>query len=322
MAMRGRVLVVDDDAAVRALVVETLGGAGYDCVAAAGGREALVLARDQRFDLVVLDIAMPGVSGDDVHRVLRKDMRTRFLPVMFLTAKSSSRDVSVRLLRGADDYVTKPFDIEELAARVGTILRRSAELRALNPLSQLPGNVAIASEIAAHLEADDGYACLYCDLDHFKEFNDHQGFARGDELIKRLSDLLIDVVGRMSEEPFVGHVGGDDFVVLVPALAMEEVARTLVREFDMLAPHMYPDEDRERGSVLVTDRHGFERRIPFVTLSIGIVPITPQRAADPVALARAASEMKEIAKRRDGSSWAVDRRQADVPAARPFTPVG
>ncbi len=307
--MGARVLVVDDDDAVREAVVMALSDAGYECLAAADGHQALVIARGGRIDLVVLDIKMPLVSGDDVQRELRRDPRTRFVPVVFLTGQRSSRDIALRLMRGADDYVTKPFDMDELVARAAAVLRRGAELRALNPLSGLPGNVAIAAELERHLEADDEFACLYCDLDHFKEFNDTQGFARGDALIKALADLLVEVAGP-SPEAFAGHVGGDDFVLVVPGHAAEEVARAIVRRFDALAPSMYDDADRARGCVVTLDRRGRERRIPFVTVSIGVVPISTRHAADAVALSRTAAEVKEIAKRRDGSSWALDRRQA------------
>ncbi len=313
-SMGTRVLVVDDDDDVRDLIVAALTDAGYDCAAAADGHQALVLARAEPFDLFVLDIKMPLVSGDDVHRELRRDPRTRFVPVVFVTGQRSSRDIAVRLLRGADDYVTKPFDMDELVARVGAVLRRGAELRALNPLSGLPGNVAITAELERHLEADDAYACMYCDLDHFKAFNDHHGFARGDALITRLADLLLGIARSAHDDTFVGHVGGDDFVVIVPEAEAEDLARTIVRDFDALAPTMYDEADRARGCVLAIDRQGMERRMPFVTISIGIVPISVRRASDPVALSRAASEVKEIAKRRDGSSWAVDRRGATAHA--------
>lgn len=307
------VLVVDDDDAVRGVIVSALEDAGYACIEARDGREGVQLARERLPDLVILDIVMPELTGDEAQRILRHDHRTRYIPVIFVTGQGKSRDKAARLLGGADDYVSKPFAIEELVARVAAVLRRSAELRALNPLSGLPGNVAIAKEIARHLDADDAAACMYCDLDHFKEFNDHYGFARGDELIVRFSRLLLGIAAR-SDDLFVGHVGGDDFVLILPEAEAPDLARAIVREFDAMAPALYDPTDRERGGIVRVDRRGVERYFPIVTVSVGIVSIAPSRFPDSVAVSRAASEVKEIAKRRDESSWAMDRRRSLEPA--------
>ena len=306
--MGSTVLVVDDDAGVRRVIVDALRDEGYRCVEAADGAGGLALARELVPDLVVLDIVMPRMSGDELQRALRAHPRTRYVPVIFVTGQDRTRDKAARLLGGADDYVAKPFALEELVARVSAVLRRARELRALNPLSGLPGNVAIANEIARHLVDDDGAACIYCDLDHFKEFNDHYGFARGDALIVRLARLLLSLAERF-DDLFVGHVGGDDYVLVAPEERSVDVARALVREFDAIAPDLYDPEDRERGGIVRVDRRGVERRFPFVTLSLGIVAIAPSRFRDSVAVSRAAAEVKEIAKRRDESSWAIDRRR-------------
>lgn len=306
-------LVVDDDEAVRTLIVSALHDAGYDCLEAADGEQALRVARTMLPELIVLDVVMPQRSGDEVHDELRRDQRTRYIPVIFVTGRGESREKATRLLRGADDYIAKPFDIYEFVARVSAVIRRSKELRSLNPLSGLPGNLTIAAEIERHRLADDGTACLYADLDHFKDFNDHYGFARGDELIIRLARLLLAVAERYPDV-FVGHVGGDDFVLLAAERDAAALARDIVRDFDAAVPGVYDDADRERGGIAFTDRRGVERHMPFVTVSIGIVAIARERFADPVAVSRAAAEVKEIAKRRDESSWAMDRRRASEPA--------
>ena len=308
-----RVLVVDDDEAVRAVVVDALHEAGFEAVHARDGFEAMRIVHERAPDLVVLDVMMPFISGDEVYHALRSEHATRYVPIIFLTGQGSTREKARRLLAGADDYVTKPFEIDELVARVSAVLRRSKELRALNPLSGLPGNSEITRELTEQL-AGAGGACLYVDLDHFKEFNDHYGFARGDDLIVLLGRLLLQATGSLREPAFVGHVGGDDFVVLAPQDDAEHLARLIVREFDEQVPTVYDPADRERGYIVRTDRQGVERRLPFVSVSIGIVPVSAGRFPDAVAVSRAAAEVKEIAKRRDGSSWALDRRQATEPS--------
>ena len=314
--VKSRVLVADDDPSTRALIDMALQEAGYDCVVAADGRSALELARATRPDLVVLDVGMPFMTGDEVHRELRRDPRTRYIPVVFVTAKRTTGEVAARLRNGADDYIAKPFDIDELVARIASALRRAAELRSLNPLSGLPGNLSIAHEIDARLSDGSDTACLYVDVDHFKDFNDRQGFARGDDLIAHLAELLSQTVGEIGDDTFIGHVGGDDFVVLVPEARAEEVAGDIIARFDASIPALYQAEDRARGWVEAPDRRGRMRRVPFVTVSIGVVPLRPERFASATEVARAAAEMKEVAKRRVGSGYAIDRRR-EVSAASP-----
>ena len=311
--MASRVLVVDDDAELRAVLKEALREAGFDVVTARDGFEAMRIARGDVPDLVLLDVLMPFISGDDVYRALRQEQATRYIPVIFLTAQGATKDKAQRLFDGADDYVTKPFEMSELVARVATALRRSAELRALNPLSGLPGNIAISRELARALEIG-GAACLYCDLDSFKAFNDHYGFARGDDLIKLLGRILVSAAEDIRGDTFVGHVGGDDFVLVVPEADAEDAARAIVRRFDAEVSQTYDAVDRERGYVVRTDRRGAELQVPFVSVSIGIVPVAIARFADAVSVSRAAAEVKEIAKSREGSSWALDRRQAAEPS--------
>jgi diguanylate cyclase (GGDEF)-like protein len=315
--MRSRVLVADDDAATRALIDMALQEAGYDCVLAADGKAALEQTRATRPDLVVLDVAMPLLSGDEVQRELRRDPRTRYIPVVFVTAKRTSAEVAARLRNGADDYVAKPFDVDELVARIASALRRAAELRSLNPLSGLPGNLSIAHEIDVRLADGSDTACLYVDVDHFKDFNDRHGFARGDHVIAHLADLLSQTVGEIGEDTFTGHVGGDDFVVLAPAARAEDLAKQIISRFDASIPALYDAEDRARGWVEAPDRRGRMRRVPFVTVSIGVVPLRPERFTGATEVARAAAEMKEVAKRRAGSGYAVDRRESPASVASP-----
>jgi diguanylate cyclase (GGDEF)-like protein len=316
--VRSRVLVADDDSSTRALLDIALQEAGYDCVLAPDGRSALEQARAVRPDLIVLDIGMPLMTGDEVHRELRRDPRTRYIPVVFVTAKRTTREMAARLRNGADDYVSKPFDVDELVARIASALRRAAELRSLNPLSGLPGNVSIAHEIDTLLgEGSDEAACLYVDVDHFKDFNDRHGFARGDQLIAHLAELLSETVGEVGDDTFIGHVGGDDFVVLAPNALSEQLAKEIIRRFDTSIPTLYDAEDRGRGWVEAPDRRGRVRRVPFVTVSIGIVPLIAERFAGATEVARAAAEMKEVAKRRSGSGYAIDRRRAGASVASP-----
>ncbi len=305
--MAARVLVVEDDEATRDALRALLGDAGYVCDEASDGERAVAAMREERFDLVVLDLGLPGMSGTDVHRHLRRDPRTRFLPIVFLTAHSDREVKLAELEAGAEDFITKPYDAEELLARVGAAVRRWSGMRAVNPLSGLPGNPTITEEIESRLARDETFTLLYVDIDRFKEFNDHYGFTRGDRVITMLAETLIDVAG---DQRFVGHIGGDDFVVLTRNDDAETLAAGITRRFDDAIRALYDPADRTRGWIEAHDRRGRLRHTPFATVSIGIVSVPPGRFDGATAAARAAAEVKEVAKRQSGSTWAVDRRKS------------
>jgi PleD family two-component response regulator len=304
----GRVLVVEDDGATRSAVRALLEDEGYECVEATDGETALDAMREGPPDLVLLDLGLPRMSGADVHRELRRDPRTRFLPVLFLTALIDREAKIAALEAGADDYIAKPYDADELLARVGAAVRRTTGLRAVNPLSGLPGNATITEEIEGRLARGAEFALLYVDIDRFKEFNDYYGFARGDLMIAMVAELLVRTVG--GNERFIGHIGGDDFVALARTDEAEILAERITSRFDETAAALYDLEDGTRGSIETRDRRGVLRRFPLATLSIGIVNVQPGRFDGATAAARAAAEVKAVAKRMPGSTWAVDRRKS------------
>lgn len=306
--MAARVLVVEDDEATRSALRALLDDAGYVCDEVEDGEGAVAVMRDARFDLVLLDLGLPGMSGAEVHRRLRQDPRTRFLPIMFLTAHTDRNAKLAELEAGAEDFITKPYDADELLARVGAAVRRWSGLRNVNPLSGLPGNRTITEELESRLARAEHFALLYVDIDRFKQFNDHYGFTRGDRVITTLAEILIDAAG--SEQRFVGHIGGDDFVILARADEAESLAEGITRGFDERVRGLYDAEDRARGWIEARDRRGRLRRFPIATVSIGIVNVPPGRFKGATAAARAAAEVKEVAKRMPGSAWAVDRRRS------------
>jgi diguanylate cyclase (GGDEF)-like protein len=306
--MPARVLVVEDDEATRGALRALLGDAGYVTDEARDGEHAVAAMRNGPFDLVLLDLGLPGMSGAEVHRQLRRDPRTRFLPIVFLSARSDRNIKLAELEAGAEDFITKPYDADELLARVGAAVRRWSGMRAVNPLSGLPGNPTITEEIDSRLARCERFALMYIDIDRFKAFNDHYGFTRGDRVITKLAEILIDVAG--GDQRFVGHIGGDDFVVLTQGDDAEKLAEGITRRFDDAIRALYDPEDRARGWIQAHDRRGRLRHIPFATVSIGIVNVPPGRFDGATAAARAAAEVKEVAKRRTGSAWAVDRRKS------------
>src|SRR2546427_7733928 len=221
--MAPHVLVVEDDEATRGALRALLGDAGYVCDEASDGERAVAAMRDARFDLVLLDLGLPGMSGADLHRQLRRDPRTRFLPIVFLTAHADRQVKLAELEAGAEDFITKPYDADELLARVGAAVRRWSGMRNVNPLSGLPGNPTITEELETRLARGQHFALLYVDIDRFKEFNDHYGFTRGDRVITMLAEILIHAAG--ADQRFVGHIGGAEFVLLARARGERALAQ-------------------------------------------------------------------------------------------------
>jgi DNA-binding response OmpR family regulator len=306
--MSERILVADDDRDIGRFVELNLTLEGFDVELVHDGAEALRRATANPPDLIVLDVMMPVMDGVEVVRRLRAQAATAAVPVVMLTAKSLSADKVVGLTAGADDYIVKPFDTLELVARVRTTLRRTADNRAVSPLTGLPGNHRIDIEIASRAALGKPYAVCHVDLDEFKSFNDAYGFLRGDELLLALSQCLLDVAGDEGDPPvFVGHVGGDDFVMVCTPEQAEPMCEELVKAFDAVVPGFYQPEDLSRGFLEVTDRRGELRRHPIVSVSVGVALYTGGDR-DHRAVVAAASEMKGVAKTQAGSVVAVDRR--------------
>jgi diguanylate cyclase (GGDEF)-like protein len=308
---RELVLVVDDDEQMLRLVKRVLERAGFECVAIGDGEEAHDAAVDWRPDIILLDLMLGSTTGDQILAEMRRDFRTRLIPVVFLTVRGSLKDKVEHLLAGADDYVTKPFIPEELVARLRAVITRATYTRDLNPLTGMSGNTDILREINGRLVAQERFAVLYPDIDTFKSYNDHYGFLRGDDVIKTLATIILEVLEEnYSAHHFAGHVGGDDFVILTDPNLAEPIAKQVTERFDAAVPDLYDLVDRQRGWIEYEDRTGTKLRTDLVSVSIGIVVAEPGSYESAAALASRAAEVKGVAKRMPGSRWVVDRRRA------------
>ena len=303
------VLVVDDEVQVLQLLKRVLERAGFETITVDDGRAAHEAAVELRPDIILLDLMLGSTTGDQVLAELRKDFRTRLIPVVFLTVRSSIKDKVEHLMAGADDYVTKPFIGEELVARLRAVIMRATTTRELSPLTGMSGNSDIMREISHRLHARE-FACLYPDIDNFKSYNDHYGFIRGDDVIKALASIILEVLEEnYSPSHFAGHVGGDDFVILTEPSMAEMIATEITRRFDEAIPALYDPTDRDRGWIESEERNGNMLRTPLVSVSIGIVIAEPGSYSSPAAVAARASEVKGVAKRMPGSKWVLDRRR-------------
>lgn len=303
------ILVADDEEPILGVLQQALKLAHYDVLLARDGEETLRLVKQKKPDLVLLDIQMPKMSGFDVCKQIKSDVVMRHIPVVMLTAQSTTQYKVTGLEHGADDYVTKPFDMDELLARIRTILRRTRLGLEANPLTRLPGNVAIEKEILHRIETHVPFAVLYIDLNSFKAYNDTYGFVKGDDVIRETGRI---VLAAAKEEPdFVGHIGGDDFVVVTHPDRWEIMCQQIIQNFDAKSPQFYSDEDRARGFIITKDRKGQTTQFPLLSVSIGVVTNQWRVISSLGEVSTIGAEMKHFAKEKKGkgSAYAIDRRR-------------
>jgi diguanylate cyclase (GGDEF)-like protein len=306
---RRKILLIDDDPLIRQLVARTLTEAHFEVTEAASGLEGIASAVANPPDLILLDVMMPGMDGYEVCNHLRQQSATINVPIIFLTALDQMDSKVLGLRTGADDYITKPFDMRELKTRVEVHLRRSARDLSASPLTGLPGNPLIEQVIAVRLQAHEPIAVLYIDLTNFKAYNDEYGWIKGDQVIKMLADTLVAVAASVgTKTDFVGHIGGDDFVLVTIPDRASDVAQHIIDRFDAAVPEFYSQEVRERGYSIVRDRRGRIFHAPIATVSIAIVTNAQRELQNPLQVADIAAEVKELVKSHPGSHYAFDRR--------------
>ncbi len=305
-----KILVVDDDPLMRRIVTQSFDRAAYQMLEAESGLAGIQCALEQRPDLILLDVMMPEMDGFEVIRRLRAHPMTQGVPIILLTALGEINEKIYGMQLGADDYITKPFDPRELRARVQAHLKRSEHYLQSSPLTNLPGNNAIQEVIAARLATHAPLAVIYFDLSNFKSYNDRYGWFAGDEIIKRLGRIIVNAALSSGDpEVFVGHIGGDDFVVVTRPEFAERIGRTTLNQFDQMIPEFYAPEDRANGYIEMTDRLGELRRVPLVSLGAAVVTNEQRRLDHPLQVAQIAAEVKRYLKTLPGSQVVFDRRR-------------
>ena len=302
------ILIVDDDPNIFLLLKVNLENAGYTVIRASDGDEGVKVALRDKPALVILDIMMPKIDGFEVCRQLRENKDTCLLPIIILSARDQPLDKITGLKLGADDYLTKPFNIDEIIARVDARLKRIGQFMAANPLTGMPGNISIMHEANRRLAGDFPFAYLYIDIDNFKAYNDTYGFKKGDNAIA----FAAAVIGASVQEgDFTGHIGGDDFFILTAINNGESLCRKIITAFDKGRSRFYSDEDLRQGCFSAKNRSGNVQRFPLMALSIGIGMALPETGSSFGKIVEIATELKNNAKKRADktiSGCMLDRR--------------
>jgi len=305
-----KVLVVDDERNILDIIKFNLEVEGYDVITSLDGEDALKKVHEARPDLILCDIMMPELDGLEVCRRLKADGRTNQIPVVMLSAKTQAQDKIASIDAGADDFITKPFDFSDLVARIKINLVRAGHKRDVSPLTGLPGGISIEAETKNRIARELLFSTLFVDIDNFKPYNDLYGFPSGDEAIQMLAAIIDESVRKFGNiDDFIGHSGGDDFVVISSPDKASTIAEEIISVFDSKVSGLYKDEDLKRGYSILVDRLGRDNYIPIMTLSIGIASNSKRDISTHWEVGEIAKETLNYAKSIPGSTYFMDRRR-------------
>jgi DNA-binding response OmpR family regulator len=275
-----RLLIVEDDFNVSDMLNIYFTSLGYDVDLAARGSEALEKTRQTLPNLIILDIVLPDIDGYEVCRNLRSGTRTSHIPVIFLTHKDERSDIIHGLELGADDYITKPFDIEELKLRVMGAIRRSEREALTDPRSGLPAGRLIEDQLRFTIRQTD-WAYMDIRINQFDQFKDLYGFVEADAVLRSTALMLGEVVDELGNvTDFIGHAGGDNFVIITSQTAAVKIHDRLKSRFAEEAQSHYNILDRQQGDLPTPISERQTNQTARMSLSIGIVNYEQQSFAD------------------------------------------
>jgi GGDEF domain-containing protein len=273
------------------------------------GRGAMEVIFNEPPDLLVVDNRLADIASTEVATIVKSENVYRQLPVILCLDEGDLAEPWNWNELEADDFLVRPVSPVEVRERVHLTLCRASRAMDANPLTKLPGNTSIIQRMQDLIDRQEDFALAYCDLDYFKSFNDKYGFSRGDEVLMMTARVIVNTIRSFTGvRTFVGHVGGDDYVFITPANIAEEACRRVVDAFDGIVPHFYDEDDRDRGSIVSTDRQGEVRSFPLMALSIAVVFNTGGRLKHFGEASAIAMSLKKKAKENPKSCYVLDRR--------------
>jgi PleD family two-component response regulator len=286
----GKILIVEDDFDISNMLRIFFSGQGYQVDVAARGNDALDQCRKGLPDLVVLDIMLPDMDGYAVCKAMRTTTRTSHIPIIFLTQKDERSDKIAGLELGADDYITKPFDIEELKLRVGTAIRTHQRLNMTDPRTGLPSARLIEDQLR-NIMRETNWTLLLVGVDNLSPFTDAYGFVAGDEVMRFTAMLLNEVVDTLGTlDDFIGHASNETLVLITISEDVEAIEAALREKFDEGIMAHYNFMDREQGGISTPDGS----LAPLMRLSIGTVSGKTQRFSDIREITETAAEYRRL----------------------------
>jgi len=292
---KGRLLFVEDELDILKMLRIYFDSQGYEVLTASHGNEGWELCRRKLPHLVVLDIMLPDVDGYEILRLIRSHLRTANIPVIFLTQKDERSEKIYGLELGVDDYITKPFDIEELKLRIEGCLRRSRRETLTHPLTGLPTGKFIEDELGKILLAKN-WTLLLFGIENFDAFKEIAGPIAINEVQIFLADVIAEAVtdhGTIND--FVGQMTDSEFIVLTTSEAAAAICPTITRRFNAESEIFYPFNIRRAGRITYQDIDGATREADFMKLAVGVVTGADGPFADSAQIIKKALEKRRRA---------------------------
>ena len=267
--MKHTLLIVEDDPDTSEMLRVYFEAQGYQVVTAATGRDALEKCQAELPDLVLLDVRLPDIEGFEVGQQLQEDVRTSRLPVIFVTERRGRDDRIVGLKLGAIDYITKPFDVQELRLRVRNALRRAGSQN--NPVTGLPGEKLTNDRLGLMLERE-GWSALSINIYGLDKFNEIYGFVARDDVLRAIALTLTSAVDELgSIDDFIGHPAESQFVIITIPNKVSQLQHHIKERLNQAMTYFYPIHDREAGYVQRGSEQDNQIKVPFMSVSTVIL---------------------------------------------------
>ena len=273
------------------------------------GTSALEYLLSDPPDLLVVDAQLPDLAGTELVQLIKGENVYRQLPIVLcLPDEDTLAKHDLRLLE-IDDFMVRPLSDLTVKSRLTLAYHRATRELDASPLTKLPGNTSIIHKIQDLIDRQEDFALAYIDLDYFKSFNDKYGFSRGDEVLLMTARVIVNSIRAfMGAQTFVGHVGGDDFVFIVPPDKAESACEMVITNFDSIVPHFYDEEDRARGAIHSVDRQGHAQVFPLMAISIAVVFNHNGKLQHFGEASQIAMNLKKEAKKNPASCYVLDKR--------------
>lgn len=305
-----KILIVDRDLDRAGLIEARLTVRGYTIRLVRTSAEAINLVSAAPFDMLLISAKMEPIGDEALVVKIRKIIYSRYIPIVMIVESNDLSGLLRSVQSSFDDFLSMPCDPLTLELRIQLNMIRDEERLLANPLTRLPGNVVIQEVLKKKIQLGEIFSACYIDIDNFKAYNDAYGFERGDVIIRETANLIRDCANEaQSRDAFVGHIGGDDFLVVLHPDNEEPFAKDCIQKFDKMVLQHYSEADRSKGHVRVLNRKGKNERFPVMTVTVAAATSMCRQFVNPGEIAHITSEVKKYLKTQPGSNYLRDRRE-------------